>query len=620
MKPANVQVVHHVEEIDESMRMSLDADSIVHLMQVLTDLYSDPILAVIREYSTNALDSHIEAENDQPIEVTLPTQLSPHFTVRDFGVGLNVDDLRNVYSMYGKSTKRESDAVTGTLGLGCKSGLTYALSFTVTAVKNGLKTVAAITKDVDGVGTIKILDTSATDDPNGVTVQIPVKAHDIHGFVMKAKGFYKYWRPGTVLVDGEEPFFGDDTTIWLDEDVAVISGYNESRIVMGGVPYPFDCHLSGDASIVAWVPMGCVNFTPSREALHHTAKTADTLATLKEFVDQRLAWAITNQIENAPTPYQQLVIAQKWWTYARQLMRTHWARKGELQMPRHAWELNKTWRRTGTKVRATKEPNIRLASLIGNSPIITRYPNLTVPNGHRARLAELGYTEDTVLILPEGTDLYYLRGRENVHTWQWVLDNTETPSKETSGVSAKTTYLVYHNGTRYETPKITETDAPIIYSTPQSGSWMIRDYPEARAVDIQARQVDRFLRLHPKAIKVQDYHRKVVEDCKKRLTATDKMFAGFDQGRLATLEKVASRIDDPELAAVARLPKAQKSKAMERLISLRAHSDLPRDPIHTRVAMRYPLLAQAYVQPKDLDEWVLYFNSKFEHINREDQT
>jgi hypothetical protein len=62
---------------DGRKRMSFDENSLSHLMSILTDLYSDPALAVIREYSTNALDSHVEAGNTDPIEVILPSMLNP---------------------------------------------------------------------------------------------------------------------------------------------------------------------------------------------------------------------------------------------------------------------------------------------------------------------------------------------------------------------------------------------------------------------------------------------------------------------------------------------------------------------------------------------------------------
>lgn len=56
----------------ESTTMTLDPQGMAHLTQVLTNLYADKHLAVLREYSTNALDAHVEAGTTAPIEVTCP--------------------------------------------------------------------------------------------------------------------------------------------------------------------------------------------------------------------------------------------------------------------------------------------------------------------------------------------------------------------------------------------------------------------------------------------------------------------------------------------------------------------------------------------------------------------
>ena len=52
------------------------------MFKILSDsLYSDKVMAVIRELSTNAYDSHISAGNKNPFKVTLPTAANPNFTV-----------------------------------------------------------------------------------------------------------------------------------------------------------------------------------------------------------------------------------------------------------------------------------------------------------------------------------------------------------------------------------------------------------------------------------------------------------------------------------------------------------------------------------------------------------
>ena len=169
--------------------MKIDANSIEHIMAVLTDLYSDPIAAVVREYSTNAYDSHKESGQTRPIEVTLPTTFDPNFRVKDFGVGLSVNDVENIYSQYGASTKRGTDEQTGMLGLGCKSGLTYSDQFIVNAVKGGVKVSVVVSRTEKGTGVMETLDTVTTDEPNGVEIVIPTRAGDSYKFANIASDF-----------------------------------------------------------------------------------------------------------------------------------------------------------------------------------------------------------------------------------------------------------------------------------------------------------------------------------------------------------------------------------------------------------------------------------------------
>lgn len=77
MEPTAIYATREGNLGGETVAMSVDAASMAHVMSILTDLYSDPVLAVIREYSTNAFDSHVEAGVQRPIEVSLPNAMSP---------------------------------------------------------------------------------------------------------------------------------------------------------------------------------------------------------------------------------------------------------------------------------------------------------------------------------------------------------------------------------------------------------------------------------------------------------------------------------------------------------------------------------------------------------------
>jgi len=106
-------------QTNDSIGMSLDLDSAQMLMQMLSkNLYSDAIGSTIREWASNALDSHRRAGVQDPIVVRLRmnSQGNYEFSVEDFGLGLDDDDVRNIISKYGKSTKRDSNIELGMFG------------------------------------------------------------------------------------------------------------------------------------------------------------------------------------------------------------------------------------------------------------------------------------------------------------------------------------------------------------------------------------------------------------------------------------------------------------------------------------------------------------------------
>lgn len=104
----------------DTIGMSLDLDSAQVLMQMLSkNLYSDAIGSTIRECASNALDSHRRAGNNDPIIVSFSTTRDGNyeFSVEDFGIGLDAEDVKNIISKYGKSTKRNSNTELGMMGL-----------------------------------------------------------------------------------------------------------------------------------------------------------------------------------------------------------------------------------------------------------------------------------------------------------------------------------------------------------------------------------------------------------------------------------------------------------------------------------------------------------------------
>src|SRR6188474_648086 len=115
-------------------------------------IYTDVPLAIVRELSTNAYDSHVMANRkDVPFQVHLPNYEDSYFSIRDFGTGLSHEDMMGLYTSYFTSNRSDSNDTIGCLGLGSKSPFAYTSQFSVISFFNGTKSVYAVFKNEDGI-------------------------------------------------------------------------------------------------------------------------------------------------------------------------------------------------------------------------------------------------------------------------------------------------------------------------------------------------------------------------------------------------------------------------------------------------------------------------------------
>ncbi len=290
------------------------------VMKTQADLYSDITTAIIREYSTNAYDAHVMANNPDPIQVTLPSWSNPFFVVEDKGVGMDLDIFRKVYTQFGISDKRESNTTNGMLGYGSKSGIAYTTQFSVTSVKNGVKTYGIIKRKPDWEIVLKVVSTVKTDEPNGTRIEIPV--HNSDEFVHKANQFYKYWLPGRVLVNGKEPEHAVGQEI---SEGFYRSADGHSCVVMGNVAYRinnpsalFQGSKITPLNFVAYVDtvdggaQAAVEFTPSREDLKYTDHTKNTLATVVKKFSDNILKKVQDEIDQAKSHSEAFVAWHSW--------------------------------------------------------------------------------------------------------------------------------------------------------------------------------------------------------------------------------------------------------------------------------------------------------------------
>ena len=258
---------------------------------ILSDkLYSNKVLAVVREYLTNALDAQKANGVVKPLEITLPndsvlTGITP-WEVRDYGTGLTEDQIHQFYCVYFSSSKQESNDFTGMLGLGCKAGFAYTNTFTVTSWINGTESKYVLFKE-DGTPKISKLYSKPSDEPTGLKVSIQVERKDIREFRETTAQVLSYFPEDFI----PEPFKRYEPAFECKRYFIQKSGF--AGILMGNVFYPVNRHdleLYFHKNIVLKLPIGTVPILPSREGISMDSDTKEFLK--KEFLD------VSNKINN----------------------------------------------------------------------------------------------------------------------------------------------------------------------------------------------------------------------------------------------------------------------------------------------------------------------------------
>ena len=277
-----------VQSVGSQERNGFSIEASAKAFLILSDgLYSDKIKAVVRELSTNAYDSHIEAGcADMPFDVHVPNNIDPYFSIRDYGVGMCHEDCMTLYTTYFRSTKNNSNDAVGCLGLGSKSPFAYTDSFTVESFYNGTKRTYTGYKNSEGFPDFDLMNEEETDEPNGILVKLPVKSYDFSEFIGECEQIYKHFKVKPNITGA---------FVEIPEVEKIVSGDNwyignghENCVVMGQVAYPIDPNaisewepiqqfINNVNGFVLSVNIGDLDITPSRESLSYNKTTTDNL-------------------------------------------------------------------------------------------------------------------------------------------------------------------------------------------------------------------------------------------------------------------------------------------------------------------------------------------------------
>jgi hypothetical protein len=305
--PQNEAIVSNVGEIGEfRIRNSAKAFNILS-----SGLYANKIRAIIRELSCNAVDSHAAAgKKDTPFDVHLPNQLEPWFAIRDYGTGLNHEQVTNIYTTYFESTKTGSNDFIGALGLGSKSPFSYTDNFTVTAIKDGRKGIYTAFINEAGVPSIALMTSEETTDPSGVEVKFSVNDRwDFDKFKQEAREVYTYFALRPVIA-GVANFDFRDVAYDTKDIVPGVHSYKDGRrsvAIMGNIAYPIEIpnadQTLGDlrgllgCGLELHFGIGELDFQASREGLSYIPQTIEAIKSKLTALNAQLAVHLTKEAD-----------------------------------------------------------------------------------------------------------------------------------------------------------------------------------------------------------------------------------------------------------------------------------------------------------------------------------
>ncbi len=280
------------------------------------NLYSDKIGAIVRELSSNARDSHIEAnKKDLPIRIHLPNILEPFFEVEDFGLGMEENFIYDTYTKIFESTKVNTNLTLGYFGLGSKTPFAYSDQFTIKSIYNKFLRTYVCFLDENGTPSISKINEQNCDYCNGVSIKMAVKQQDFKLFNDKVKQYLKYFKPFPTIVGGYIEFPKREP--WIEgENFICYKDRGENKLIMGCVPYNINCYEFSHDGILnigtdIFVNIGEVDINPNREVLDYTNKTRDTIYKKIEEIKLFIIEYAKKQIEQSNSLWQANISYQK---------------------------------------------------------------------------------------------------------------------------------------------------------------------------------------------------------------------------------------------------------------------------------------------------------------------
>jgi len=299
-------IIDKLETIDVKSNKQLDTQnfridpSYINKMIWLTiNQYKYSIRTPLQEIISNAKDANIEANKaDTPIKITLPTNLDMTFKVRDFGKGLTPNDMHDVFTSFGASTKNTSNGQVGGFGIGAKSPLRYTNQFNVCTYVDGRFWHYVVHGNIEGGISLTLLSEGITQEVNGTEVQIPVKNGDRQTFIESAVRCTMFWKVQP-LFNLKEYNNLELNSIKVNDQCSIYKKHDlfrsEAIVLVGEIPYELDRYEfrldthSFNGLLVIKCGIADIKVLQTRESIDNYDKNKELLKTIVDKFQNDLA-------------------------------------------------------------------------------------------------------------------------------------------------------------------------------------------------------------------------------------------------------------------------------------------------------------------------------------------
>lgn len=312
-----------IGNIDETKEFEINNSSASVIIDSLINLYSNPIGSIVREIASNCVDAHRERDlkklgkrelehdddltyfsNTNVIDIMFETD---EIIFKDHGVGLSKERVKNIFTVFGGSTKRDNNTEIGGFGLGSKSPFAYANTFFVRTCRNN-KVYKYMLSRGESIPTMDLVFEKELEvlpgeiNYNFTEIIIPYELKsDISKFKRYADEQLKYF-PQIRYTNHQAPL----THIIIDEnDYDIDTKSGNVGILIGNVEYPLNFNmvnpnflgqaLSRYSSLGLKLKfnIGELTLVPSREAIRYTEETktkiADKLIEVEKSIGEKLS-------------------------------------------------------------------------------------------------------------------------------------------------------------------------------------------------------------------------------------------------------------------------------------------------------------------------------------------